>query len=75
MQQEVLNNHDKKYEAETQKLCSQLLKVSEEKEREFSARKTIESELRSRAAELSKRITILETELFAKKEQNRKRVS
>lgn len=75
MQQEVLNNHDKKHEAETQILRSQLLKVSEEKEREFLVRKTIESELRNRAAELSKRITTLEIELCAKKEQNKMRVS
>lgn len=74
LQQEVLNNHDKKHEAETQILRSQLLEMSEEKEREFSARKTIESELRNRAAELSKRITTLEVELCAKKKQNKMRV-
>ncbi|XP_032668210.1 hyaluronan mediated motility receptor-like isoform X2 [Odontomachus brunneus] len=75
LQQEVLNNHDKKHEAETQIFRSQLLEMSEEKEREFSARKTIESELRNRAAELSKRITTLEVELCAKKKQNKMRMT
>lgn len=56
-------------------LRSQLLEMSKEKEHEFLARKSIESILRDRAAELSKRITTLEVELHAKKKQNKMRVS
>ncbi|XP_014470917.1 PREDICTED: hyaluronan mediated motility receptor-like isoform X2 [Dinoponera quadriceps] len=75
LQQEVLNNRDKKHEGEMRILRLQLLEVSEEREREFSARKTIESELRNRATELSKKITTLEVGLCAKKKQKKLRIA
>lgn len=75
LQQEVLSNHDEKHQTEMQMLRTQLLEASEEKEREFSARKTMEKELRNRAAELSGRLTTLEAELCAKKEENKTKVN
>ncbi|TGZ32605.1 Uncharacterized protein DBV15_08939 [Temnothorax longispinosus] len=74
LQQDVINNHDDKHQAELQVLRSQLLEMTKEKEQEISTRKVIETELRSRAAELSKRITTLEAELSAKKEENRTKI-
>lgn len=71
MQQEIISNHDDKHQAEVQLLRFQLLEVSEEKEREISTRKTMETELRNRVAELLRKITILEAELYAKKEENK----
>ncbi|XP_070153196.1 putative leucine-rich repeat-containing protein DDB_G0290503 isoform X1 [Polyergus mexicanus] len=71
LQQEIINNHDNKHQAEAQLLRSQLLEVSEEKEREISMRKTMETELRNHATELSRRIIALEAELCAKKEENK----
>jgi len=70
-----MDNHDGKYQAEMQLLRSQLLEVSEEKEKEISVRKIMETELRNRAAELAKRIETLEAELCAKKEENKIQVS
>ncbi|XP_077272103.1 uncharacterized protein LOC143902808 [Temnothorax americanus] len=74
LQQDVINNHGDKHQAELQVLRSQLLEMTKEKEQEISTRKVIETELRSRAAELSKRITTLEAELSAKKEENRTKI-
>ncbi|KAH0956184.1 hypothetical protein HN011_002950 [Eciton burchellii] len=71
LQQEVMNNHDGKHQTEMQLLRSQLLEVSEEKEQEISVRKIMETELRNRATELTKRIATLEAELCAKKEENK----
>lgn len=75
MQHEILSNHDNKHQTETQMLHSQLFEVSEEKDREISARKIMETELRNRAAELSRRITILESDLPTKKEENKIKVN
>lgn len=75
LQQDVINNHDDKHQAEMQRLRSQLLEMSKEKEREISTRKVMETELRNRVAELSKGITILEAELHAKKEETRAKVN
>lgn len=74
LQQDVINSHDEKHQVERQILQTQLLEMSEEKEREISTRKAMEMELRSYIAELSKKITTLETELRAKKEENRTKV-
>lgn len=70
LQQEVLNGHDEKYQVEVEHLRSQLLEVSEEKEREIEARKIMEGDLRNRVTEFSKRVTALEIELITKKEAN-----
>lgn len=75
MQQEVLNNHDEKHQAEMQMLCAQLSEVSEEKEQEFLARKMMEVELRNRATDLSRRITTLEADLYTKKEETKIKVT
>lgn len=75
LQQEIINNHDDKHQAEAQLLRSQLLEVSEEKEQEISMRKTMEIELRNHATELSRRIIILEAELCAKKEEKKTMVN
>lgn len=75
MQQDAINNHDNKHQPEMQRLRSQLLEITKEKEREISMRKVMETELRNRVAELSKGITILEAELHAKKEENRAKVN
>lgn len=75
LQQDVINNHDEKHQVERQILQTQLLEISEEKEREISTRKATETELRNYIAELSKKITTLETELRAKKEENRTKVN
>lgn len=75
LQQEIINNHDDKHQAEAQLLRSQLLEVSEEKEREISMRKTMETDLRNHATELSRRIIALEAELCAKKEENKTMVN
>lgn len=75
MQQDIINSHDCKYQTEMQTLRSQLLEITREKEQEISTRKAIETELRNRAAELSKAITTLETELHAKKEEDRIKVN
>ncbi|XP_011698345.1 PREDICTED: hyaluronan mediated motility receptor-like isoform X2 [Wasmannia auropunctata] len=74
LQQEVINSHDDKHQAEMQTLRSQLLEITKEKEREISTRKAMEMDLRNRAAELSKGITTLEIELQAKKEENRAKI-
>lgn len=58
-----------------QTLRSQLLEITKEKEREISERKAMEMELRNQMAKLSERITTLEFELCAKKEENRKKVN
>lgn len=75
LQHDVINNHDNKYQAEMETLRSQLLEITKEKEREISTRKAMETELRSRAAELSKRITTLEAELYTKKQEDRTKVN
>jgi len=75
LQQEIINNHDDKHQTEVQLLRSQLLEASEEKEREISTRKTMETELRNRATELSRRIIALEAELCAKKKENKTTVN
>lgn len=75
LQQDVINSHDEKHQVERQILQTQLLEMSEEKEREISTRKAMETELRNYIAELSKKITTLETELRAKKEENRTKVN
>lgn len=75
LQQDVINSHDEKHQVERQIFQTQLLEISEEKEREISTRKAMETELRNYIAELSKKITTLETELRAKKEENRTKVN
>lgn len=75
LQQDVINSHDDKHQAEMQTFRSQLLEMTKEKEREILSRKAMETELRSRAAELLKGITTLEAELYAKKEENRTKVN
>ncbi|XP_018309470.1 hyaluronan mediated motility receptor isoform X2 [Mycetomoellerius zeteki] len=74
LQQDVINSHDDKHQAEMQTFRSQLLEMTKEKEREILSRKAMETELRSRAAELLKGITTLEAELYAKKEENRTKI-
>ncbi|XP_068972661.1 putative leucine-rich repeat-containing protein DDB_G0290503 isoform X3 [Bombus flavifrons] len=74
LQQEILNGYDEKHQTEVKRLRSQLLEVSEEKEREIEARKAMEGDLRNRIADFSKRITALEYELADKKHTNVKRV-
>lgn len=66
-----MNSHDCKYQAEMQTLRSELLEITKEKEQEISTRKIMETELRNRAAELSKGVTTLEAELYAKKQEDR----
>lgn len=75
MQQDVINSHDDKHQAEMQALRFQLLEMTKEKEREISMRKAMETELRSRAAELSKGITTLDAELHARREETRAKVN
>lgn len=75
LQEEIINNHDDKHQTEVQLLRSQLLEVSEEKEREISIQKAIETELKNRATELSRRIIALEAELCAKKKENKTTVN
>ncbi|KAG7204959.1 hypothetical protein KM043_005345 [Ampulex compressa] len=67
LQQEVLNDHDEKHQAETQMLKFQLLEVSAEKEQEIVTRKATETELRNRVAELLNKIHVLESEVEFKK--------
>ncbi|XP_043579605.1 hyaluronan mediated motility receptor-like isoform X4 [Bombus pyrosoma] len=74
LQQEILNGYDEKHQTEVKRLRSQLLEVSEEKEREIEARKAMEGDLRNRIADFSKRIAALESELADKKHTNVKRV-
>ncbi|XP_076650839.1 uncharacterized protein LOC143357963 [Halictus rubicundus] len=74
LQLEVLNNRDEKHQAEIMRLRCQFLEVSEEKEHEFHARKTIESELRNRIEDLTKRIAKLESELEKKKQDNKEKI-
>lgn len=75
LQDEIINNHDDKHQTEVQLLRSQLLEASEEKEHEISTRKAIETELRNRITELSRRIIALETELCTKKKENKTMVN
>lgn len=70
LQQEVLNSHDEKHQAEIERLREHLLEVSEEKEREIEARRIMEVDLRSRVTDFSRRVTALETELAQKKHRN-----
>ncbi|XP_017797874.1 PREDICTED: putative leucine-rich repeat-containing protein DDB_G0290503 [Habropoda laboriosa] len=70
LQQEVLNGHDEKHQAEIEHLRCHLLEVSEEKEREIEARRIMEGDLRSRITDFSKRVTALESELANKKYKN-----
>lgn len=74
LQQDVINNHDCQHQADMQTLRSQLLEITKEKEQEISMRKAMETELRSRAAELSKGIMTLEAELYAKKQEDKTKV-
>ncbi|XP_003394867.3 putative leucine-rich repeat-containing protein DDB_G0290503 isoform X6 [Bombus terrestris] len=74
LQQEILNGYDEKHQTEVKRLRSQLLEVSEEKEREIEARKAMEGDLRNRIVDFSKRIAALEYELADKKHTNVKRV-
>lgn len=75
LQQDVVNNHDCKYQTDMQILRSQLLDITKEKEQEISTRKAMETELRTRAAELSKGITTLEAELYAKRQEDKTKVN
>ncbi|KAI4504568.1 hypothetical protein M0802_000118 [Mischocyttarus mexicanus] len=70
LQQEVLDNHDERHQAEADELRSKLLDMSREKEEEISARRIVESELRKRVAELSEKIFHLESEVAKKTESN-----
>ncbi|XP_015191840.1 PREDICTED: hyaluronan mediated motility receptor-like [Polistes dominula] len=70
LQQEVLDNHDERHQAEANELRTKLLDISREKEEEISARRTVEKELRNRVAELSERILHLESEFAKKTEAN-----
>lgn len=72
--QDVINSRDDKHQTEMQTLRSRLLEMTKEKEQEISMRKAMETELRMRVAELSKRITTLEAALCAKKEEARTKV-
>ncbi|XP_060821534.1 hyaluronan mediated motility receptor-like isoform X6 [Bombus pascuorum] len=74
LQQEILNGYEEKHQTEVKRLRSQLLEVSEEKEREIEARKAMEGDLRNRITDFSKRIAALESELADKKHTNVKRV-
>ncbi|XP_076382680.1 uncharacterized protein LOC117223832 isoform X2 [Megalopta genalis] len=74
LQLEVLNNQDEKHQAEMMRLRCQFLEISEEREHEFRARKMIESDLRSRIEDLTKRITKLESELQNKKLDNEEKI-
>lgn len=71
LQQEVLDNHDERHQAEADELRSKLLDMSREKEQEISARRTLENELRKRVAELLEKVSLLETELAKITETNR----
>lgn len=75
LQQEVINNCNEKHQAEMETLRSQLLEITKKREQEISMRKTMETELRSRATELTKGITTLEVEFHAKKEESRIKVN
>ncbi|XP_014616668.1 PREDICTED: hyaluronan mediated motility receptor-like isoform X2 [Polistes canadensis] len=70
LQQEVLDNHDERHQAEVNGLRSKLLDISREKEEEIFARRTVESDLRKRVAELSEKILHLESEMAKKAETN-----
>lgn len=70
-----MNGYDEKHQTEVKRLRSQLLEVSEEKEREIEARKAMEGDLRNRIVDFSKRIAALEYELADKKHTNVKRVN
>nr|XP_033332261.1 hyaluronan mediated motility receptor-like [Megalopta genalis] len=74
LQLEVLNNQDEKHQAEMMRLRCQFLEISEEREHEFRARKMIESDLRSRIEDLTKRITKLESDLQNKKLDNEEKI-
>lgn len=56
-------------------LRSQLLEVSEEKEREIETRKAMEGDLRNRITDFSKRIVALESEFLDKKNTDVETVS
>lgn len=56
-------------------LRSQLLEVSEEKEREIETRKAMEGDLRNRITDFSKRIIALESEFLDKKNTDVETVS
>ncbi|XP_035732049.1 hyaluronan mediated motility receptor-like isoform X2 [Vespa mandarinia] len=71
LQQEVLDNHDERHQAEADELRSKLLDMSREKEQEISTRRTLENELRKRVAELLEKISFLENELSKITETNR----
>ncbi|KZC09615.1 Laminin-like protein epi-1 [Dufourea novaeangliae] len=74
LQLEVLNNYDEQHQAEMENLRCQFLEISEEKEDEIRARKTMEGDLRNRIEDLTKSITILESELEMKKQANKEKV-
>lgn len=74
-QQAIINDHDNKNQEHLQILRSELLQICEEKEQEISLRKIVETELKNRTFELSKKISILEDELNATKEENKIKVS
>lgn len=63
LQQEILNGHDEKYQGEVENLRRKLLEASEEKGREIQARKIIESDLKDRIAEFSRRVSVLEKQV------------
>lgn len=67
LQQEILNGYDEKHQTEVKNLRSQLLEISEEKEREIETRKAMEGDLRNRITDFSKRIVALESEFLDKK--------
>lgn len=66
LQQEILNDHDEKHQAEVARLRNQLLEATEEREKEIAAANTTVEELNNRLADCTKRINILELELGGK---------
>ncbi|XP_012229058.1 putative leucine-rich repeat-containing protein DDB_G0290503 isoform X2 [Linepithema humile] len=70
-QQAIINDHDDKNQEHLQILRSELLEMCKEKEQEISLRKVVEAELKNRTFELSRKISILEDELSAIKEENK----
>ncbi|XP_043505603.1 myosin-9-like isoform X2 [Polistes fuscatus] len=70
LQQEVLDNHDERHQAEANELRSKFFDMLKEKDEEIKTRKKLENELRKRVAELSEKILHLESEMAKKTEIN-----
>ncbi|XP_076245457.1 uncharacterized protein LOC143185990 [Calliopsis andreniformis] len=74
MQQEILNCYDEKHQVEIGRLRSQLLEVSEEKEREIQARIAAENDLKIQIEDFIKRIAALELELTNERHASKEKI-